>query len=197
MVVKERSFWSTTSGVVTGVAGTLTGVVGIATVAVQLGWIGSADDGRQSAAEETDAAGVTSSTPPAGASESSTTGADGRSSGGDERAARSATTTKPSFTVDPSAVSFQALGERTATVVLRNSSTVELNVDSITVEGEDGGQFAVVGSACTRASVAPGRSCEVEVSFTPTGNGTSRATMVIETEDASAQEVALSGSSLL
>ena len=188
MAVKERSFWSTTSGVMTGVAGTLTGVVGIATVAAQLGWIGPADDGRPTAARQEDAAGATSS---------STTDADGRHRSGDERAARSDTTTEPSFTVDPSALSFQALGGRTATVVVRNTGSVDVRVEGITVEGPDSSRFAAVGGGCTRASVAPGSTCELEVSFTPQGTGTSTATMTIEAEDAPAREVPLSGQALL
>lgn len=188
MATKERSFWSTTSGVVTGVAGTLTGIVGIATVAAQLGWIGPGDDPGSSAAKEGNAAGATSST-----AESY----DGRNGGGGDRAARGTSTTEPSFTVDPSAVSFQPLGERTATVELRNTGSVELNVEGVTVDGEDAGQFAVTAASCTRASVDTGRSCELEVSFTPQGNGPAKAAMVIEVEDARAQEVPLSGSSLL
>lgn len=188
MVAKERSFWTTTSGMVTGVAGTLTGIVGIATVAAQLGWIGPEDDASQSAAKQPAAAGATSSTEVTPESRSS--GSERASRGGD-------TTADPAFTVDPSALSFQALGERTATVKLTNTGSVELNVEGITVDGADAGRFTVADSACTSANVDPGRSCEVEVSFSPQGNGTSKATMVIEVEDAPAQEIPLSGSDLL
>lgn len=188
MAVKERSFWSSTSGVVTGVAGTLTGIVGLVGIATQAGWIGSGGDTSQSAARQADGADTTTST---------TASSDSRTGGVDQRAGRSATTAGASFTVDPSALSFEALGARTASVTLKNTGSIEMNVDDISVEGEDEDRFTVAGTACSQASIDPGRSCEVEVSFTPGGSGTAKATMVIEVEDAPAEEVSLSGSALL
>ena len=187
MAVKERSFWSSTSGVVTGVAGTLTGIVGIVGIATQAGWIGSGGDTGQSATKQADGADTTTST---------TASSDSRTSGVDQRAGRSATTAGASFTVDPSALSFEALGARTASVTLKNTGRVEMNVEDITVDGGDEDRFTVA-APCTQASIEPGRSCAVDVSFTPGGSGTARATMVIEVEDAPAEEVPLSGSSLL
>ena len=185
MVVKERSFWSTTSGVVTGVAGTLTGIVGIATVAAQLGWIGPSGDSSESASP-TGADGATSST---------VAGGDGR--GGAAAASRSGTRPEPVFSVDPSSVRLAALGETTATVEVRNTGDVNLSVEGVTVEGADDNRFSVSAGACTRAVVAPGRSCGVEVSFSPEGGGTATATMVVDVRDAKPQEVPLSGRGLL
>lgn len=43
---RQRSFFSTTTGVLTGVAGVVTAIVGLITASVQLGWLGSAGDGK-------------------------------------------------------------------------------------------------------------------------------------------------------
>lgn len=185
-MVTRKSFWSSTSGVVTGAAGILTGVVGIVTAAAQLGWMGPAENDSQSMTKEAHAAGT------------STTGAasDDRA-GGDQRAARSAATASPRFALDPSSVSFQALGQRTSTVELRNTGGIALNVQGVSVDGGDRSSFAVAAGPCTQGSVAPGRSCEMEVSFVPEGNGNAKATLVVEVEDAPAQEVPLVGGSIL
>lgn len=189
MAVKERSFWSSTNGVVTGVAGTLTGIVGLVGIATQAGWIGSGDDASPSAAKQAEGDNTTTST---------TAFSDSRTGGPDQRAGRSATTEAvAAFTVDPSAVSFEALGGRTASVTVKNTGSVEMNVEDITVDGGDEDRFTAAGTPCTQASIEPGRSCEVEVSFTPGGSGTAKSTLVIEVEDAPAEEVSLTGRSLL
>lgn len=191
----KNGFWTSTSGVATGLAGTLTGIVGIATLASQMGWIG-ADGATTADTSGSAAAGSSSAT--------TTTAADGDEPGGlddrtssSSRAGRSDTTAAaPSYTVAPSALSFQALGGRTATVTLRNTGTVDLDVEEISVDGEDAGQFSVEAPACTSASLDPGRSCTIEVSFTPEGSG-AEAVLVVEADGAPAREVALSAPSSL
>ena len=187
MAVKERSFWSTTNGVVTGVAGTLTGLVGIATVAAQLGWIGPSSD---EDADET-ASGTT------GAEGAPSTGSGDGERGGSAPASRSGDRPGPVFSVDPSSVRLAALGQTTATVEVRNTGDVNLSVEGVTVEGAGEERFSVSSGACTRAVVAPGRSCAVEVSFSPEGGGTATAVMVVDVRDARPQEVPLSGRGLL
>lgn len=189
----NRSFWTSTSGVATGLAGTLTGIVGIATLASQMGWIGPGDG------STTD----TTATAASGSPSSTTDGGDDGLSGLDDRttsssrAGRNATTTAdPTYSVDPSAVTFESLGSRTATVTVRNTGTVALDVEQVSVDGEDAGRFSFEAPACTSASLDPGRSCAVEVTFSPEG-GAAEAVLVVEADGAPAQEVPLKGAALL
>lgn len=67
----------------------------------------------------------------------------------------------------------------------QSSSTVTFTVSNIggvasgaitqTLGGADAGQFSVVSSSCSGATVAPGMSCVVGVKFSPTGTGGARA----------------------
>lgn len=170
------AFWSTTSGVVTGVAGTLTGAVGIATLAAQMGWIGADGDKGDQASPATEQA-------PAEVAED--TGLDGA----DEAPA-------PDFAVAPASVRFEALGPRTATVTVRNAGDAEVRVEDVGLAGEDQDRFTVAAAPCTASTLDPGRSCEVEVSYAP-GGGSARATLVVEVHGAAAQEVPLTAPSLL
>lgn len=189
MAQKRGSFWSTTSGVMTGVAGTLTGVVGIATLAAQLGWVGSGGDDGDAGSPASEQAAGSSTT--AGTQDP----ANDRSSGG--TVSRGSGRTSPAYRVDPTTVSFDTLGGRTATVVVRNTGTVDVDVTGVAVDGEHADRFTASGTACTRAALAPGRSCDIDISFQPSGGGSSEATLVVEAEDAPAQEVELSGRALL
>lgn len=193
----NNGFWSTTSGMATGVAGTLTGVVGLATLATQMGWVGGNGDRDQSAAPTTTTIAGSTTT----ADDTSTTGDDRTdTTQGSSRSASGLTTTtsaKPAYTVDPSAVSFKAIGDHTASVSVRNTGNVELILSDVAVEGEDAGRFAVESEPCTSAPVDPGRSCALEITFTPPSSGEAKATLAIEAEDARAREVPLSGVALL
>jgi hypothetical protein len=184
MAVKEKSFWSTTSGVVTGIAGTLTGVVGIVTLAAQMGWIGG-DGGDGDDPARGQAGGSTVATAPT---------VPGNRSGA---ASSGATSTTPVFSVEPTSVEFEPLGSREATVKVVNDGTAPITVQSPRVEGSNPSQFAVTAPTCTGRDLAPGRSCEVEVTFTPRQSGTYKAELVIQVVGARAQEVELSGQALL
>lgn len=180
------AFWNTTSGVVTGVAGTLTGLVGIATLATQMGWVGS-DGGSEGAAATTTAPG------PDVAEDT-----DDRL--GETRAGRvgsdAAPGSPPEFAVAPVSVHFAALGARSATVTVRNTGDVEVTVDDVSVDGADEDRFTVAAAPCTSAALDPGRSCEVEVAVAPQG-GDARATMIVEVAGAPAQEVPLTAAAIL
>jgi hypothetical protein len=187
MAVKEKSFWSTTSGVVTGVAGTLTGVVGMVTLAAQMGWIGG--DGGNGGTSNDPAnvqAGNGAVTTPAPA------GNRGSGSGGSSSA-----NATPTFSVDPTSLTFESLGSRQATVKVVNDGSVPVTVQSPKVEGSNSSQFSATAPTCTARDLTPGRSCEVQVTFAPTRTGNYKATLVIQVAGARAQEVALSGQSLL
>jgi hypothetical protein len=192
MAAKQTSFWSTTSGVVTGVAGTLTGVVGIATMAAQLGWIGGGEDQAASVTTSTSAPGA-----PADGTDTTADGRNGTTAGRASRSATAPTDAEPEYSVDPSSVGFGAIGSRTTAVTVRNTGTVQLDVAHVTVEGDEPAAFAVEGEACTDAMLDPGRTCAIEVSFTPEGSGAAEGMLVIEVDGAPAEEVPLTGAALL
>lgn len=205
----NQSFWTTTSGMATGVAGTLTGLVAIAGIAAQAGWIGGAndsDDSQSTAAGETSTTTTslddTTSTTSDGSDDDRTATTEGASRDGDD-SGTTATTSRtgaagsPTYTVDPTAAAFDALGAKTRTLTVRNTGSVDLVVQDVDVEGAGAGRFAVSGSGCTSAPVDPGRSCELEVNFSPPSSGEVEATLVIDVEDARAREVALSGKAIL
>lgn len=186
--VKQRSFWSTTSGVVTGIAGTITGVVTLVTVAAQMGWIGGDGDDPSSVNSQGSAVTQPATGPGSGGS---------RGPSGSGGATGSASATTPTFTVDPTRLSFEPLGSRTATVKVVNTGSVAATVESPMVEGSNPTQFTATAPTCTRAPLAPGRTCEVEVTFAPQRAGTYAAELVIEVDGARAQEVTLSGTAPL
>ncbi|HVM05967.1 MAG TPA: choice-of-anchor D domain-containing protein [Acidimicrobiales bacterium] len=178
------AFWSTTSGVVTGVAGTLTGVVGLATLAAQMGWIGG-DGGAEEASSRVETAGEA-----AGEDAGNRLAEDGDAARGDNDAA-------PEFAVTPASVRFEALGARTTMVTVRNTGGAEVTVEDVTVDSGDADRFTVAAAACTATTLDPGRSCEVEVAYEPAGRGSARATMVVDVAGAPAREVPLTAASLL
>ena len=182
MAVKERSFWSTTSGVVTGIAGTLTGVVGIVTLAAQMGWIGGSDGGDDKAAVQDGGSAVTTVAP------------GGRATPG---AGAGQGTTTPVFSLDPTSLTFDNLTNRKGTVKVVNDGSVAMTVQGPRVEGANPSQFAATSPTCTGKTLTAGRSCEIEVSFNPDRSGTFKATLVVQVTGALPQEVALSGQRLL
>ncbi|MFN2503943.1 MAG: choice-of-anchor D domain-containing protein [Acidimicrobiales bacterium] len=176
MSVKGKSFWSTTSGLVTGLAGTVTGIVGLVTVATQMGWIGSDDADTSPTGVTTEGSAAPGATTRSGAPAAAT----------------------PSFTVDPLQVTFENLGPKKATVEVVNTGSAPMTVEQPSIDGDNPGQFSASAPTCTRRDVEPGRSCDVEVTFTPAKAGTPySATLVIEVTGARPQEVDLSGSALL
>lgn len=185
MAVKERSFWSTIPGLVTGLAGLLTGIVGLLTVSVQLGWLGSDDDGGgdpESNRTETTAANSPSTTV-------------NPLLGGGARG----TTTAPAagtLTVDPPRVSFTQLGSREAVVTVRNETTAAIPLRPPTITGLHANQFTATNVDCG-TSLGAGRSCSMKVTYLATRSGESTATLVIEPTSGVAKEVPLSGSTLL
>ncbi|MGH9179225.1 MAG: hypothetical protein ACRD0N_11825 [Acidimicrobiales bacterium] len=184
---EKGSFWATTSGLTTGIAGTLTGVLGIVALANQAGWIGGDGNGDQSSTAATEpAAGTTSTTTDEGSDEPSSTT--------EGRASPSELAEDPVYSVSPSSVRFTALGTRTATVEVRNTGDVEVDVQNVSVDGSDAGRFSIDATPCTSAAVEPDSSCDVEVTFSPgQGGGTAEATMAIEVSGAGSRKVPLAG----
>lgn len=170
----KRSFFATIPGLVTGLAGLLTGIVGLVTVLIQLGVVGGDD-----ASDSTSGGGGTTTTVAQGAV------------GGPS------TTEVPRFVVNPTVLDFAAGGPRTKAVTVKNDSSVLLNVQSPEVTGTDRAQFSVSSGSCT-SPVGPGRTCELSVTFSPSGALRNyQASLEVGALGARAQEVRITASSLL
>ena len=177
MASSHKSFFSTTGGLITGAAGVLSAVVGAAGLAIQQGWVGGDSDGTgQGTANQPGAAGRA--------------GGAGRS--GDVDAA-----VVPTFAVEPDSLSFQPVGpvgSREAKVRVRNTGRVDLELETPTVTGEDADRFKANEGTCT-GTVDPGRSCELEVTFSPKAGSFSALLVVDAAGGATAAEVPLKGTS--
>ena len=173
MSENRRSFFATIPGLVTGLAGLLTGIVGLVTVLIQLGVIGG-DDGNGTPNSVTTVAGATTA---AGAGATPTTEA-------------------PRLSVNPSTVDFKLGDPPNKKVTVRNeTSTTTITVSSPQVTGSDRSQFSATGCS---APVRPGLSCELTVTFTPSGPLRSyQASLQITAPGARGEEVRLSASTLL
>ena len=65
------------------------------------------------------------------------------------------------------------------TVTVTNTGSAPLTVSALTLGGTDAAQFAAVGCA---AAVAPGATCTVDVTFTPTTDGAKAATLTVASD---------------
>ena len=63
------------------------------------------------------------------------------------------------------------------TETVRNGGTADLAISSTTIEGTDVGDFAISADSCTGATVPAGGACTVNVTFTPSANGTRSASL--------------------
>ncbi len=79
------------------------------------------------------------------------------------------------------------------TVTLANAGTSDLAISSITISGVNGADFAA--SSTCGATLTPGASCAISITFTPTATGARSASLVIATNDPvyPTSTVALSG----
>jgi sugar lactone lactonase YvrE len=81
-------------------------------------------------------------------------------------------------------LTFSSQAENTAsaakTVLVTNTGNDVLNLDSVAVTEGDTKDFAVSASTCSLTEpLAPGRSCEISVTFTPTATGSRAATLTL------------------
>jgi|1186.fasta_scaffold08118_2 hypothetical protein len=80
------------------------------------------------------------------------------------------------------------------TVQVTNHGTADMHVQLVAPDGVDKADFAVGADACSGQTVAPGASCNVDVSFAPTKAGDLSATLSVPSDSAgSPHGVALSG----
>lgn len=105
-------------------------------------------------------------------------------------------------TVSPSSLAFgdQEAGTPSGpqTVTVLSDGTQPLGVTGVTITGADPGDFHVDAGDCTARTLAPGSSCTVAVSFTPTGAGARSASLVVTaTSAAGSHSVTLSGTGVI
>lgn len=84
---------------------------------------------------------------------------------------------------------------RAATVTITNSGAASLHIASVTLQGNDPGDFLVGSTTCVNATLAVGASCTVQVAFKPIATGARSASLSIASDDpASPATVSLIGS---
>jgi hypothetical protein len=118
-----------------------------------------------------------------------------------EREQSSSVQSSSAVSLDRNAIEFgdQVVGETSnpRRVTVTNPGGRPLYMNSIELRGENWREFAVVEDTCTGKTVAPNRSCIVDVQFTPNATGDRRANMVL-TDNAqdNPQKVGLIGSGI-
>ncbi len=109
------------------------------------------------------------------------------------QARQSSTTPTPAAAPSPTSLSFgsQLVGTTSAarSVTLSSTGTAALTVSSVAASGD----FAVASDGCGGATLAPGSTCTVTVTFKPTTTGTRTGTLTFS-DGAGTQTTALSGS---
>lgn len=174
----KKPFWSSVPGVVTGIAGVVSAIVGVLGVSTQLGWIGG-DDGPQ-AVSSTNGVPTTTASTVFGATTTPTV----------------AVARPGEFSVEPSTVVFEQLQpKKDAIVRVENTGDVPLKIGTPKISGTGAANFGEADVSCTKSTLAPGRSCEIKVTFTATQPGEYTAALVIAAPNVPrAVEVELKGS---
>jgi hypothetical protein len=186
MSESKRPFWSTTAGVVTGVASVLTAIVGLLTVSINLGWLGSKNDARPAASASSSTSSAASTTT-FGATTTTPSGRTGTTSASSSLTPLQAT---------PLQLTFDSLGPRDQQVTVRNTSAAAVTLRPPAIAGVDSTQFTATDLTCgTRLDA--NRTCEVRVTFLATKTGASTATLVVQPDGVPALEVPLRGSRLI
>ena len=107
----------------------------------------------------------------------------------------------PSVTLSPSSIDFkdQVVGKasRPQRITLTNTGGKPLYVNSVTIVDGESSDFGLSGDTCTGSTIGPGKSCVIDVSFTPSATGSRKSTLTI-TDNAvdSPQRVPLYGSGI-
>jgi hypothetical protein len=178
----NKSFFSGLHGAITGFAAFVTSIVAVLGLALNQGWIGGGHS-------KSGAPGGTTTTTAPGDTTTSlfSLPATGSSSPSDA---------VPTFTVNPTSLTFAPLGPRDLTVTLKNTGLVSMFVLAPTLGGVDKGRFTATDLDCT-GSVDPGRSCDIKVTFLP-ASGNFSAALVIQVVGApQAFEVPIRASAIL
>ena len=89
-----------------------------------------------------------------------------------EQTSLSGSGVNPDFTLTPSSFPSTTVGSTSdGTVAVTNTSLVPLNYSSTSFQGADQSSWSQVGSACV-GPINPGLSCNLEIGFSPHGQGT-------------------------
>jgi uncharacterized repeat protein (TIGR01451 family) len=97
-------------------------------------------------------------------------------------------------TLSPSSLAFGSVRIRTSTslsATLQNTTGVTVVVQSLTVGGNDGADFAVTADSCTGVSLAWHASCAVTVRFTPSDRGVRTGNVRFDFDRADVTDIAL------
>jgi hypothetical protein len=101
------------------------------------------------------------------------------------------------FGGQPGTVAFgnvAASAPQTITETLTNTGAAAVMITSTNVSGPDQGDFKLTNDSCQNTSVDPNATCSVDVTFTPSSNGSESASLDIADDDPSSpQSVPLSG----
>ncbi|HYP27275.1 MAG TPA: choice-of-anchor D domain-containing protein [Blastocatellia bacterium] len=109
--------------------------------------------------------------------------------------------TPPTASISPLSLSFGDQVAKTSSkpqrVTITNSGGKDLYINSVVLSGDEASEFAMQNDSCTGATIPAGKSCVVDVVFTPTAKDTRNASLVI-TDNAvdSPQRVTLTGNGI-
>ncbi len=172
-----KSYWSTMPGVVTGIASIVTAIVGLLGISVQAGWIGGDDD--KASVSSTDGVATTTSPTVRGATTTSSPS--------------TATTRVGEFEVEPQSITFEPLKTKEATITVRNTGDIPLTIRAPDLSGSGEAAFTVADDDCN-STLAPGRSCDITVTFAAPQPGEFAAKLAVAASNAPRQvEVTLKG----
>ena len=107
----------------------------------------------------------------------------------------------PSVTLNPLSIDFKdhvvGKASKPQRITLTNTGGKPLYVNSVTIVNDDSDNFALNGDTCTGSTIGPGKSCVIDVSFTPSATGSRKSTLTI-TDNAvdSPQRVPLYGNGI-
>ncbi|MEO7003624.1 MAG: N,N-dimethylformamidase beta subunit family domain-containing protein [Ktedonobacterales bacterium] len=108
----------------------------------------------------------------------------------------------PAVSFTPGSVNYgnQGVGVTSAaqTVTVKNTGAASLHLTTVTLSGTNAADFAITANTCAGATMAPGVTCSVSVTFTPSASGSrSAAISFADNAPASPQSVALTGSGVV
>jgi hypothetical protein len=107
----------------------------------------------------------------------------------------------PAVSLDPGSVDFGDQVTKTAgkpqRVTLTNTGGGKLYINSVVINGDDQQEFAISADKCTGATIEAGKSCVMDVIFTPTTNERRKASLAFKDNAGdSPQRVTLTGTGI-
>lgn len=105
----------------------------------------------------------------------------------------------PEISITPTSLAFgdvvrgRSSGEQLVTVSSTGTAPLQFPAAAASLTGGNPGQFAISSDTCSTTTVAPGQSCTVGVSFSPTSTGDKAAALSMTSNASASQSVALTG----